>query len=205
MPCPPRLNASTLAHPRAQDEGCYAGAIHACAAGGRWERAVELLRLMKFDGLPRKALAYDGALAALQGAGRWEVGAVSLHRVVFPCVNSAARLRLHIRPPSSSYTPSPSPPLHLHPSFTFTHPLAARAFAGVPGHDDVDGPRAAAHRAHRHHVRHRPAGAPHPPGRHAYHTTPVRPPTPPHPTPLHYTPTHPTAPNPTLPLAFPSP
>jgi hypothetical protein len=34
-----------------QDEDCYSGAIWACVGGVQWQKAVELLKLMKFEGV----------------------------------------------------------------------------------------------------------------------------------------------------------
>ena len=34
-----------------QDEDCYSGAIWACVGGVKWQKAVELLKLMKFEGI----------------------------------------------------------------------------------------------------------------------------------------------------------
>ena len=33
-----------------RDSDCYNGAIWACVSGGLWEKAVEFLKLMKFEG-----------------------------------------------------------------------------------------------------------------------------------------------------------
>ena len=33
-----------------RDDDCYNGAIWACVSGDNWEKAVELLKLMKFEG-----------------------------------------------------------------------------------------------------------------------------------------------------------
>lgn len=50
----------------------YEGAIWACELKGDWERAVELLRLMKVDkGFKRQTIAFDGAISALCKAGQW--------------------------------------------------------------------------------------------------------------------------------------
>ena len=34
-----------------RDEDCYSGAIWACVGGTKWQKSVELLKLMKFEGL----------------------------------------------------------------------------------------------------------------------------------------------------------
>lgn len=34
-----------------RDEDCYSGAIWACVGGVQWQKAVELLKLMKFEGV----------------------------------------------------------------------------------------------------------------------------------------------------------
>jgi hypothetical protein len=33
-----------------RDEDCYSGAIWACVGGTKWQKSVELLKLMKFEG-----------------------------------------------------------------------------------------------------------------------------------------------------------
>jgi hypothetical protein len=33
-----------------RDEDCYSGAIWACVGGAKWQKSVELLKLMKFEG-----------------------------------------------------------------------------------------------------------------------------------------------------------
>ena len=43
-------------------------AIWACKADGKYNKAIELLRLMKYDGYGRSTLSFDGVIAALYNA-----------------------------------------------------------------------------------------------------------------------------------------
>ena len=54
-----------------QNEECYNAAIWACVGISDWKKAVELLKLMKFEGLSRDTPSFDGALTALQQAGTY--------------------------------------------------------------------------------------------------------------------------------------
>lgn len=54
-----------------KDSNSYNAAIWAHEAGDNSYKAVELLRLMKFEGLSRETVSFDGALSALSRKGDW--------------------------------------------------------------------------------------------------------------------------------------
>jgi pentatricopeptide repeat protein len=56
-----------------KDTNCYTAAIWACEATGNSTKAIELLRLIKFDGLDRDTKAFDGVIAALKKSKDWKM------------------------------------------------------------------------------------------------------------------------------------
>lgn len=53
-------------------EGCNVMALKACAAAGRWEKTLEMLRDMRASGVNRSESSFVVAMKACGDAGRWE-------------------------------------------------------------------------------------------------------------------------------------
>ena len=53
-------------------EGCNVMALKACAAAGRWEKTLDMLRDMRASGVNRSESSFVVAMKACGDAGRWE-------------------------------------------------------------------------------------------------------------------------------------